>query len=308
MKILSVRFRSIGLQTPNPWQTYIRMNRQNLQMYNLWHEDRTSGGNGIESRVPFLDHELVEFCAKIPSKHYQNLFWDKRILREAMKPWLPAKFCERRKVPFFEGQDQRFTQRMMYNLLIDDDYALLNEAFGDSRHSIINTKELNRLIDSIPKDPEYQGVESLLKVANMGLLEKMARDLPVPHQRSCDSFALLERVDISDWSEQEENTLAETMAQRRNDVCLDSPVSLADNVLLLVNCSSMSSQSSIFIVVNGQIEYELDEQELPQWSAVIQKIDGNQSINQITTALGVSIAQIRKHIEEAIDYNLLKFD
>lgn len=283
------------------------MNQLNLQMYNLWHEDRTAAGNGIESRVPFLDHELVEFCAKIPTKHYQNLFWDKRILREAMKPWLPDKFCQRRKVPFFEGQDQRYTHRMMYNLLVDDDYALLNEAFGDSRHSVISTKELNRLIDSIPDDPEYQGVESLLKITNMGLLEKMARDLPAPHKSSTDSFSLLQAVDINDWSAHEENQLEASMAVRRAELCLDSSVALADNVQLLVSSSAMHSHSCIFVVVDGQIEYELDEQELPQWCAVIQKIDGQQSFNQITKTLGVSIGQIRKHIEEAMDYSLLKF-
>jgi len=141
----------------------------------------------------------------------------------------------------------------------------------------------------------------------MGLLEKMARDLPVPHQSSTGSFALLESVDINDWSGQEESKLVETMSQRRAELCLDSPVALADNVQLLVNSSAMHSHSSIFIVINGQIEYELDEQELPQWSAVIQKIDGQQSFNQIAKALGVSIGQIRKHIEEALDYSLLKF-
>ncbi|WP_082079037.1 asparagine synthase-related protein [Pseudoalteromonas rubra] len=291
----------------HPWQTYTRMNRQNLQMYNLWHEDRTSSGNSIESRVPFLDHELVELCAKVPEKYYQDLFWDKRILREAMKPWLPERFYERPKVPFFMGQDQRYTQRMMYNLLIDDDYALLNEAFGDNRHSVISTKELNRLIDSIPEDPEYQGVEMLLKITNMGLLEKMARELPIPHKHVSDSYTILDSLNITDWSEQEHSALQETMSTRRTELSLDRSVALVDNVQLLSNSSQMYQSTCIFIAVNGQIEYELSEESEGDWMTVIQHIDGTRSLAQICTDLEIPVSKVRKHIEEAIDYDLLKF-
>ena len=30
--------------------------------YNFWVEDRTASGNGVEARVPFLDHRIVEFA------------------------------------------------------------------------------------------------------------------------------------------------------------------------------------------------------------------------------------------------------
>ena len=52
------------LQTP--WYGYRDMYRRLLQMYQLWHEDRTSAANGIEARVPFLDHRLVELTYAVP--------------------------------------------------------------------------------------------------------------------------------------------------------------------------------------------------------------------------------------------------
>jgi asparagine synthase (glutamine-hydrolysing) len=73
----------------HPWLYYINLHLQTLQMYNLWHEDRTAAGNSIENRVPFLDHRLVEYTMKIPPQRYEAMFWDKAILRQAMKPQLP---------------------------------------------------------------------------------------------------------------------------------------------------------------------------------------------------------------------------
>ena len=38
----------------HPWLFYPDRSRRSLQMYNLWHEDRTAAGNHIENRVPFM--------------------------------------------------------------------------------------------------------------------------------------------------------------------------------------------------------------------------------------------------------------
>jgi asparagine synthase (glutamine-hydrolysing) len=85
----------------NPWLYYVNMYLQNLQMYNLWHEDRTAAGNSIENRVPFLDHRLVEYTMKIPPQKYEALFWDKAILRQAMKEQLPPELSQRPKCPLW---------------------------------------------------------------------------------------------------------------------------------------------------------------------------------------------------------------
>jgi len=55
----------------------------------LHSEDRNSMAHSVESRIPFLDFRLVEFCVNIPSEHKFNGALPKRILREAMKEFLP---------------------------------------------------------------------------------------------------------------------------------------------------------------------------------------------------------------------------
>jgi len=59
--------------------------------------DRMSMAHSLEARVPFLDHELVEFCAKIPPALKMKRLQEKYILRKAVQPILPEVIVWRRK-------------------------------------------------------------------------------------------------------------------------------------------------------------------------------------------------------------------
>jgi asparagine synthase (glutamine-hydrolysing) len=54
----------------------------------------------IESRVPFLDHVLVEFASRLPWRMKLNGFTTKRILREALKGVIPPAILSRPKMGF----------------------------------------------------------------------------------------------------------------------------------------------------------------------------------------------------------------
>jgi asparagine synthase (glutamine-hydrolysing) len=61
--------------------------------------DRMSMAHSVEARVPFLDHELVEFCARIPPRCKMKRLREKHILRRAMEGVLPDEIRWRRKWP-----------------------------------------------------------------------------------------------------------------------------------------------------------------------------------------------------------------
>jgi asparagine synthase (glutamine-hydrolysing) len=63
----------------------------------LHYEDRNSMAYSIEARVPFLDHELVEFCARIPPWVKMKWLREKHILRRAMEGVLPPDIVNRKK-------------------------------------------------------------------------------------------------------------------------------------------------------------------------------------------------------------------
>ena len=66
----------------------------------LMKQDQMSMAASIESRVPFLDHKLVEFSAKLPERLKLRGATTKYILRESMKGVLPDAILSRPKMGF----------------------------------------------------------------------------------------------------------------------------------------------------------------------------------------------------------------
>jgi asparagine synthase (glutamine-hydrolysing) len=59
--------------------------------------DHASMAQSLEARVPFLDHDLVEFCAGIPASVKMRWLNEKQVLRDAMRDVLPRELATRRK-------------------------------------------------------------------------------------------------------------------------------------------------------------------------------------------------------------------
>ena len=66
----------------------------------LMKQDQMSMSTSIESRVPFLDHVLVEFAARLPERLKLTGFTTKRILRQALRGVLPESILNRPKMGF----------------------------------------------------------------------------------------------------------------------------------------------------------------------------------------------------------------
>ncbi|RKZ89654.1 MAG: hypothetical protein DRR19_11300 [Candidatus Parabeggiatoa sp. nov. 1] len=291
----------------HPWLYYINLHLQNLQIYNLWHEDRTAAGNSIENRVPFLDHRLVEYTMKIPPKHYETLFWDKAILRPAMMHQLPSELSQRPKCPFFYGEDVRYTRRMLFNLLTADDNALIREAFFEGGGLPFDKQAIEGLINDIPEDPEYSLLESLLPLVNMGLLAKMAQAPVEQSQHHADSIGLLPEITIDNWEEQADNLALQLAIRREKAELLDRAVALTPGTRLLKMDQIAEDSAYSYLSVDDKIEYELPEDEMQDWLAVLRRIDGKRSINEILSELDMPASKIRKHLEEALDYGIVSF-
>jgi asparagine synthase (glutamine-hydrolysing) len=72
----------------------------------LRYADRNSMAHSREVRLPFLFHELVEFCFSLPDEYKLKLGWTKYIMRKAFEDVLPEEICWRKeKVGFEPPQD-----------------------------------------------------------------------------------------------------------------------------------------------------------------------------------------------------------
>ena len=80
-----------------------RMSRADLQTYLvrlLMKQDRMSMAASIESRVPFLDHELVEHVVAMPARFKLRGWRTKAVLRAALQGLVPPAILGRRKMGF----------------------------------------------------------------------------------------------------------------------------------------------------------------------------------------------------------------
>jgi asparagine synthase (glutamine-hydrolysing) len=98
-------------------QAMLLMARQ-LQFHNLWHEDRTNAWHSIEARVPFLDHRIVELLASVPAELHATLFWDKRIVRDCARRYLPEQDWNRPKIGFCATDDTRSIELIVHTMAI----------------------------------------------------------------------------------------------------------------------------------------------------------------------------------------------
>ena len=76
----------------------------------LRYADRNSMAHGKEVRLPFLNHELVEFVFSLPSNSKIRQGWTKWILRKAMENKLPQDICWRKDKIGFEPPQKRWMQ------------------------------------------------------------------------------------------------------------------------------------------------------------------------------------------------------
>jgi asparagine synthase (glutamine-hydrolysing) len=78
----------------------------------LMKQDQMSMAASIESRVPFLDHELVEHVVAMPTRFKVRGLTTKAVLREALRDRIPREILGRRKlgfpVPFGRWAKERF--------------------------------------------------------------------------------------------------------------------------------------------------------------------------------------------------------
>jgi asparagine synthase (glutamine-hydrolysing) len=71
--------------------------------------DRMSMATGVEARVPFLDHRLAEFSARLPASLKIKGFERKHLLKKLAEKYLPREVIYRRKVGFTVPLTRWFT-------------------------------------------------------------------------------------------------------------------------------------------------------------------------------------------------------
>jgi len=111
-------------------------------MQNLLHrKDSQAMAHGLSARVPFADHELVEFIYNLPKKYKYQEGQEKYILREAFSDELPYDIIYRKKNPYPKTFDPIYFKLVSNRLkeCLNDESNILNKLFNKNElENIIN--------------------------------------------------------------------------------------------------------------------------------------------------------------------------
>jgi asparagine synthase (glutamine-hydrolysing) len=109
-------------------------------------EDRVSMAHGIESRVPFLDHPLIEMVATIPADIKFKDGTMKRVLKDAMRSVLPSVIVERKDKMGFPTPLNEWLRGEAHEFVRD--ILTTSKALG---REIVDNRKVVEGLDSEPK-------------------------------------------------------------------------------------------------------------------------------------------------------------
>lgn len=123
----------------------------------LHYEDRNSMAASIESRVPFLDHRLVDLAFSMPTKTKINNATTKWVLREAMSDALPTSIRFRKDKKGFVTPGEIIWLRNDLKELLEIDYSKLD---------FLNKGIITKTIDEFKKGDDSKA-KFVWRIANL---------------------------------------------------------------------------------------------------------------------------------------------
>jgi len=129
--------------------TLLRETKEFLPEQALILYDKVSMASAVELRVPFVDHRLVEFSAKVPSDFKLRGLEEKYLLKQAFKHSLPKEIIYRKKQGFYVPIDLWFKKELkdIHKTLLDSD-SIRNQGY-------FNAEKINDILIKYPSSKLY---------------------------------------------------------------------------------------------------------------------------------------------------------
>lgn len=103
--------------------------------------------NGLEVRVPFCDYRIAEYLYSVPWEFKDYRSYEKGLLREAMKDYLPDKILWRKKSPYPKTHNPAYlaaVTRLLDELVWDTSAPLWQIVRRDKAAGLINAPNITQ--------------------------------------------------------------------------------------------------------------------------------------------------------------------
>lgn len=125
----------------------------------LHYFDRTSMAHSLEVRVPFLDHHVVELCARIPSDMKVRRLRTKVVLKRAARGVVPDRIIDKRKLGFLRAASSGWFRAQIPGAV--SDYLLSS---NPRCAEFLDRTTLERMINDQDRHGENPNIHLLLSI------------------------------------------------------------------------------------------------------------------------------------------------
>lgn len=104
--------------------------------------DRTSMYSGLEARVPFADHRIIEYVFNVPWEMKRKNGVEKSLLRDALKDVIPQELLMRKKSPYpktYDPEYERVLKQKLTDILSRPDAPI---------HAIVDADKVHRFMEA----------------------------------------------------------------------------------------------------------------------------------------------------------------
>ena len=262
----------------SPYHQMMLLMVPQLQHHNLWHEDRTSAWNGLEARVPFLDHRLVELLASVPAALHEELFWDKAIVRRALERYLPNHPVRQPKLAFLDSHDNDSQEVLMHNLLGGIVGEFRDKYLHDDR-SLFQADKVEVLIEqAIGRGPQSrEATTRLMRCITLAIFERQCAESQPAMHRSSGHAPVLDLVGDADWAEWDAAMAPKPKCTRAWEI--DERVMLRDGARVL---TPVHETGHFCFVVSGSVAGEINSPARGSWVSTFLRNIGTAPVKDFT--------------------------
>ena len=123
---------------------------------------------GVENRLPFLDHRLVEFCFGLKDDHFIDTNKNKRILRDSMNGMLPKEISKVSQKTGFHYPTDEFINSLEFREylldLISSKYFVENNIFDGKKIKNLILKQIEKKINIDSRNFKFINLISMINL------------------------------------------------------------------------------------------------------------------------------------------------
>jgi asparagine synthase (glutamine-hydrolysing) len=116
------------------------------------------------------------------------------------------------------------------------------------------------------------------------------------HEMAGEAAPLPAELHVTDWDAQRRDIEDEILGSRPLSARLVP--ALGDDVMLV---QAVPADGTYYVVVEGSIEYVVEQDADPRWLALLLEIDGERDLAAVAAAAGTTIADVETELRAAID-------